>query len=263
VRGQARNGTRRSPPASIARSRAYFNTVAPMADERQNRPPRGALIVIAVGLLATVVAALLSTDKPLGATTLEWVEERRMPDPAAVAIPGGGEMRLSGGLIRAAEPNIAEYSLFQVAAVLHIDAGSAVGRGRLRCAIRVSERTIVAKTPRSRASYPRSSEELVEQGVPENSLVEFNSRSTDLALVPLGDALGRAYADVRGIVVEWAPFRIGQQVWQWGLPSGRPEEPLRLPFASIWRTTTTPAARVACTIENAAGAATVRTAGTL
>jgi hypothetical protein len=64
-------------------------------------------------------------------------------------------------------------------------------------------------------------------------------------------------------VVEWAPFRIGRQVWKLGLPSGRPREELRLPFVSIWRTTTTPAAKMACSVETAAGTATVRTAGTL
>ena len=124
-------------------------------------------------------------------------------------------------------------------------------------------RTIVAKTPNSRASYPRSSEELTDQPVPENSLVEFNSHSTDLALVELGDALGSRFTGEKGIVVEWAPFLPGQQVWQWGLPAGRPSEPLRLPFASIWRTTAEPGAKIACTVETEAGSATVRTAGTL
>lgn len=227
------------------------------------RPPRGALAVIAVGLLATLAAALLSTDKPIGAAELSWVEKAPLPDPKPVAIPGGGEMRLSDAGIRATEPNAGGFTLYRAAAVLTLDAGAAVGQGRLRCAIRVPRRTIVAQTPNSRASYPRSSEELIEQDAPENSLVEFNSHSTDLALVELGDALGSRFTGERGIVVEWAPFRIGQQAWQWGLPSGRPSEPLRLPFASIWRTTTTPAARIACTIETGGGSATARTAGGL
>lgn len=234
-----------------------------MPDERKIRPPRGALIVIAVGLIATVAAALLSTDEPIGAATLEWVEEEALPTPRPVEIPGGGAMRLSDAAILSSEPNVSDYTLFRTGAVLTIDAGSAVGSGRLRCAIRVPERTIVAKTPSSRASYPRSSEELNEQEAPENSLVEFSSHSTDLALVELADAVGKRYTAEKGIVVEWAPYRIGQQVWQFGLPAGRPQEDLRLPFASIWRTTAGPAARIACTIETAAGAATVRTAGTL
>jgi hypothetical protein len=234
-----------------------------MADERQNRPPRGALIVIAVGLLATVAAALLSTDKPLGATTVEWVEEARMPNPKPVEIPGGGRMTLSEGQIRSTEPNAGEYTLFRSSALLTIDAGSAIGRGRLTCAISVPKRTIVAKTHNSRASYPRSSEDLAEQEVHDTSLVEFNSHSAELASVEIGDVIDSRYTREPGIVVEWAPYRIGRQVWQLGFPDGQPEEALSLPFVSIWRTTATPAARISCTIETAAGSATVDTAGSL
>lgn len=230
---------------------------------RDTRPPRGALAVIAVGLLACVFAALLSTDKPLGAATLEWVEESSLPDPKPVAIPGGGEMTLSNAAIRSTEPNAGDYTLFRSSAMLTIDAGSAVGHARLRCTIAVPKQTIIATTQKSRASYPRSSDNLADQEIHDTSLVEFSSHSTDLASVEIGDVLGSRYTREPGIVVEWPPFRIGRQVWQLGLPAGRPQEPLRLPFISIWRTTVTPAARISCTIETAAGSATVHTAGTL
>jgi hypothetical protein len=233
-----------------------------MADERNIRPPRGALIVIAIGLLATIAAALLSTDKLIGAATLEWVEEAPLPDSKRVAIPGGGEMRLTKASIRSTEANVSDYTLFRTAAVLDISAGSAIGHARLRCSIK-APRTIIAKTHSSRASYPRSSEDLTKQDTPESSLVEFSSHSTDLALVELGDVFGDRYTKERGIVVEWAPYRIGQQVWKYGLPAGRPKEGLHLPFASIWRTTSSPAAHIACGVENSGGTATVSTAGAL
>lgn len=234
-----------------------------MADERKIRPPRGALIVIAIGLLATLAAAGLSTDKPLGAATLEWVEEASLPDSRKARIPGGGEMQLTDAGIRSTEANVSDYTLYRTAALLHISAGSAIGHGRLRCSIRVPKRTIAAKTHSSRASYPRSSEELSEQDTPETSLVEFSSHSTDLASVEVSDVFGKRYTDEKGIVVEWAPYRIGQQVWKYGLPAGQPKQDLVLPFASIWRTTASPAAKISCTVENSAGSATVKTAGAL
>jgi hypothetical protein len=234
-----------------------------VAEGRENRPPRGALVVIAVGLFACLVAALLSTDKPLGAVELEWERRLPLPDSRPASIPGGGRMQLTDAGLRVTEANASDYRLYRVAAVLRIDADSAVGQGRLRCGIRVPRRTIIAKTRSSRASYPRSSEDLFEQEAPEQVQVEFNSRSTDFATLELGDAVGERYTDQRGIVVEWAPYRIGEQVWQWGLPPGTPTEPLALPFASIWRTTGTPGAKVSCTIETDAGAATVRAAGAL
>jgi hypothetical protein len=234
-----------------------------MADERQIRPPRGALIVIAIGLLATLAAAVLSTDKPIGAATLEWIEEAPMASSKPVAIPGGGQIGLSQAEIRSTEPNISDYTLFRVAAVLTIDADSAVGQGRLSCAVQVPRRTLIAQTSKSRAAYPRSSEDLFEQDTPETSLVEFSSHSTDLASVDVSDVFGKRYTTEKGIVVEWAPYVVGQQVWKLGLPSGRPKEDLKLPFVSIWRTTAKPVARMSCTVENAAGSATVRTAGSL
>jgi hypothetical protein len=233
-----------------------------VADERKIHPPRGALIVIAIGLLATVAAALLSTDKLIGAATLEWVEEAPMPDSRKAQIPGGGEMQLTGAEIRSTEANVSEYTLYRTSAVLNISAGASIGHGRLRCSAR-AKRAIIAKTYESRASYPRSSEELSEQGTPENSAVEFSSHSTDFALVEMSDVLGERYTREKGIVVEWAPYRIGQQVWKYGLPAGQPKQDLALPFATIWRTTATPAAEIACTVENSAGAATVKTAGAL
>ncbi|HEV7400008.1 MAG TPA: hypothetical protein VGN84_07030 [Solirubrobacterales bacterium] len=234
-----------------------------MAEEKKIRPPRGALIVIAIGLLATVAAALLSTDEAIGTATLEWVEEAPMRSSKPVTIPGGGQMQLAEAEIRSTEPNISDYTLFRVSAVLTIDAGSAVGHGRLSCAVHVPSPTIVAQTYKSRAAYPRSSEDLFEQDTPETSLVKFSSHSTELASVDVSDVFGKRYTTEKGIVVEWAPYRIGQQVWKLGLPSGRPKEDLKLPFVSIWRTTATPAARMACTVETAAGSATVRTAGSL
>lgn len=243
--------------------RSCFQYCRAVPEGLDSRPPFGALAVIAVGLLATVAAALLSTNKPIGAAPVEWIEKAPLPDSRPVAIPGGGAMRLRDGGLRASEPNASDYRLYRVAAVLTIDAGSAIGQGRLTCAIHVPQRTIIAKTRGSRASYPRSSEELFDQPSPESILVEFNSRGTDLAVLEMSDAIGMRYTEQRGIVVEWAPYKVGQQVWQWGFPPGRPAQSLVLPFVSVWRTTATPAAKLACTLTTAAGSATVRSSGEL
>ena len=188
-----------------------------------------------------------------------------MPDSKPAAIPGGGEMQLSEGR-KSARPNptSANYTLFRVSALLTIDAGSAIGQGRLRCEVHVPQQTLVAQTHKSRASYPRSSEELFEQDTPETSLVEFSSHSTDLASVDVSDVFGKRYTTERGIVVEWAPYKDGQQVWQAGPAErpaeGRPGTALRLDLAHH-----SEAGGCACParVETGAGSATVRTAGSL
>jgi hypothetical protein len=230
---------------------------------RETSPPRGALAVIAVGLLATAAAWLLSTDKPLGAVALDWEAKTPLPDSRRVEIPGGGAMRIVDAGIRATEDNFAGYRLFRVASVLEIEAGSAVGQARLSCLNRVPRRAIPTKTPKEiRGAYPRSSEELADQEVSDAVIVEFNSHGVDSAALELGDAFAR-FTDRSGIVVEWAPYRLAVHRWDLGLPPGSPEEPMELGFASIWRTSVRPAATVSCTIETAAGEATATTRGAL
>jgi hypothetical protein len=220
--------------------------------------------VIAVGLLACLAAALLATDRSSGsAAQLEWVQRSPLADSKAVAVPGGGgRMRLTEAGIRATGTNVSGYGLYRVAAVLEVDAGSPVGGARIRCSMRAPGRTEVAQTPSSRASYPRSSEELLKQGVPQNVLVEFTSHGSGLAVVEFGDAF-ESFANERGIKLTWPPYRVGRERWEWFLPPGPPSKRLALGFAAVWRTAAVPAAHVACTLVTSAGSATASTGGAL
>jgi hypothetical protein len=233
-------------------------------DPQDTRPPRGALIVVAVGLLACVAAALLTTDKSSGsAAQLEWVQKIPFADSKAVAVPGGGgQMRLTEAGIRATGTNVSGYELYRATAVLRIDAGSPVGGARILCAMRAPGGTEVAQTPGSRASYPRSSDKLIKQGVPEVVLAEFSSHGANLAVVEFGDAF-ESFANEPGIKLEWPTYHIGNERWEWFLPPGPPSETLALGLGSVWKTTAVPAAHIACTLTTSAGSATVRTGGAL
>jgi hypothetical protein len=237
-----------------------------MGDESESRLPRGALIVIVVGLLATLAAALLANpNASAGAAEIEWEQHAPLPDSRIARLPGGGEIQLVEGSLRATGRNASGYQLFRVTGVLKISKEAAVGNGRATCAIHVPpRRALVTHAPNNRGAYPRPSEEdeLIKQGVPANVVVEFNAQGTDVARVGLGDAFDQ-FVDERGVTVSWTPFQIGQQGWQWGLPPGRPRNTLALGFAAIWRTTAEPNARIACTLTTSAGTARVATAGTL
>jgi hypothetical protein len=221
--------------------------------------------VVAVGLLACLAAAALSTDKSSGSVAdLEWVQKMPLPDSKAVPVPGGGgEMRLAEAGIRATGTNVSGYSLYRVAAKLEIDAGSPVGGGRIRCAIEAPGSTEVAQTPGSRASYPRSSEDLFAQEVPEVVLAEFSSHGSALAVLEFEDLFADGFSSERGLKVEWPTYQIGKERWEWFLPSGQPQKTLELPFASVWKTTAIPSAKIACTLTTSAGEATVKTSGAL
>jgi hypothetical protein len=228
------------------------------------RPPRGALIVILVGLLATAVAALASTDESGGSwVEVEWVAKSALPDSRSTKIPGGGSMRLQEAGLRVTEDNINGEKVFRLAAVLEIDARSAVGQARVGCTTSGGGAEL-ARTGDNRGAFPRSTSEesLTKQDVPDRVGLKFHISGGEYASLELGDAFD-TYTNLRGVVGTWEKHRTASMGWQWGLPPGRPKEPLTLGFASFWKTTKPPSGTVSCTVENAVGDATVRTAGSL
>jgi hypothetical protein len=229
-----------------------------------NRPPRGALVVIAIGLIATLAAAALATDEAGGSSVaIEWVTRTPIPDSPPAPIPGGGSMRLEEGGLRASEDNIEGERVFRAASVLRIEAGSAVGQARVRCRMSGGGAEL-GRTINSRGAFPRSSGEysLTKQEVPGSVGVRLPIQGAEFASLEMGDAFP-TFTDLPGVVVSWLPHRTHSQEWQWGLPEGRLRKPLELGFAGFWRTSGQVSAEVSCTVETAAGKAAVRTAGEL
>jgi len=231
----------------------------------ETRPPRGAIAVVVVGLIATVAAALLATESKGGSSVkLEWVRTGTFPGSAPAAIPGGGSMRLEAGELRAIEENADGEYVYRASSVLRIDAGSAVGQARVRCRMRGGPRSELGRTVNSRGAFPRSSGEynLTKQDVPGSVGIRLPIQGAEYASVEFEDAF-EAFTETPGVVVSWGHHRTRSQEWQWGLPEGRPSRALSLGFASFWRATGAAEAHVVCTLENSGGAATVRASGAL
>jgi hypothetical protein len=230
----------------------------------ETRPPRGAIVVIAIGLIATLAATLLSTESAGGSSVeIEWVTQAQISNSPAATIPGGGSMRLGDAELRSTEENIEGERVFRANAVLTITAGSAVGQARVRCRMSGGGAEL-GRTVNSRGAFPRSSGEynLTKQGVPGSVGIRFPIRGAEYASLEFEDAFP-TFTDLPGVVVSWAPSRTASQEWQWGLPKGKPAKPLELGFASFWRTSRTPAVQISCTVTNSSGTAEVHTAGAL
>jgi|GEM_PF-367441 len=240
-------------------------TVAAVTEPQpDSRPPRGALIVVAVGLIACLAAALLATDRASGeAANLEWIKRAAIPDSAAVDIPGGpGQMQLVEGEIKATGTNVSGYALFLAGATLRIDAGSPVGRGRILCSVATNNRTEIAQTSGGlRATFPRSSEAgIYSQDVPETILIDFSARGGELVVVE--PDLFPAFTTEQGVKLEWPEYQVHTEHLKYFL-AGKPKHDLVLPLYTVWKTTATPKAAISCTLTTSAGEATVRTAGSL
>lgn len=239
---------------------------APQGSAAQDkRPPRGALIVIAVGLVACLVAALASTGKGEGeAANLEWVQASPVAESKPVPVAGGkGQMQMTDARIRATGTNVSGYALFVASAKLTISAESPVGGGRILCAVKAPQGTEVAQSSGGlRGTYPRSSEAgIYNQEVPETVLMDFSSKSSELAVLEFPDRPAR-FTSERGVKVEWPNYKVGEERIKYFI-AGKPKQDLELPFFTIWRSTDVPAAKFSCELETSAGTATVRTAAAL
>jgi len=232
---------------------------------KDTRPPRGALIVIAVGLVACLVAALATTGKGEGeAANLEWVQSAEGADSAVVPVPGGkGQMQLTDTNIRATGTNVSGYSLYIVSSSLTVSAGSPIGDSRILCAVKAPKGTEVAQSGGDlRATYPRSSEDgIYSQEVPETVLMDFSSHGGELASLEVPDR-PRLFTTEQGVKVEWPDFVIGEERIKYFV-AGKPKQDLVLPFFTLWRTTDVPSAKIACTLETSAGEATANTQASL
>jgi len=238
---------------------------APQGSADASRPPRGALIVIAIGLVACVVAALASTGKGEGeAASLEWVQSAKGPDSKPIPVPGGkGTMQLTDTNIRATGTNVSGYSLYITSSSLTVSAGSPIGGSRILCRIRAPKGTEVAQSGGDlRATYPRSSEDgIYSQEVPETVLMDFSSHGGELASLEVPDRPQR-FTTEQGVKVEWPEFKIGEERIKYFV-AGKPKEDLVLPFFSIWRTTDVPSAKIDCMLETSAGKAAASTQAAL
>jgi hypothetical protein len=234
-------------------------------DPQDDRPPRGALIVVAVGLVACVVAALATTGKGSGeAANLEWVQSGTGADSRTALVPGGrGELQLTDTHIRATGTNVSGYSLFTVGSTLDVSANSPIGDGDVQCSIKAHGGTEIAQSSGGlRATYPRSSESgIYSQEVPETVLMDFSSHSSEVAVLEVLDRPPR-FTSEKGVKVEWPKYQVGKERIEYAI-AGKPKKDLELPFFTIWKTTKVPAAGISCTLATSAGEATVQTQAAL
>jgi hypothetical protein len=231
------------------------------ANPQDDRPPRGALVVVAIGLVACIVAALAAVGKGEGESAhLEWVQLGTAADSRATPVPGGkGTMQFVAAHIRATGTNVSGYSLFSAGSTLKISAGAPIGGSRILCSVKAGKGTEIAQSAGGlRGTYPRSSEEgIYNQEVPETVLMDFSSHSSELATLEVLDRPQR-FTTEQGVKVEWPEYQVGTEHVKYFI-TGKPKKDLELPFFTVWKTTKVPAAAIACTIETSAGKATATT----
>lgn len=237
------------------------------ADERI---PRGAIIVVAIGLLATILAAVLSNSGSNSgeAAHLEFVQKAKIPDSKPVNVPGSKnlKMQLVGGTIKATGTNVAGYSLYRVLSTVKIDKDARIG-GEMLCSMHgLWTGTLIAQSSGGlRMLYPRSSEQGVSgQEIPETVLAKFASHGHLLAVLEeVTEDMPESFTTIQGVKVGWPEYEEGTEHILYHLPHGKAPATVELPFYTVWKSKKRPAAQIACTLETKLGKATVETEGSL
>jgi hypothetical protein len=234
------------------------------------RIPRGAIAVVAVGLLATIAAALLTGGGSGGGFAhLEWVQQGKIPDSKAVEVPAnkGIKMQLINGRIQSTGINVANYALFRIVTTLKIDEGVKLAEGtKILCSThtRAAGTLIAQSTGNLRMMYPRSSETgIYGQTVEPEVLAKFASHSHLAAALEVGQDMPERYTTIQGVKLEWPEYEPTTERLEYLMPHGTPKAAIELPFYTIWKSTKVPAAQITCTIQSSDGEASVETEGKL
>jgi hypothetical protein len=234
-----------------------------------DRIPRGAIVVVVIGIIATIAAAVLTGGGGSGDYAhLEWVQQRKIPNSKVVAVPGSTEakMELVDGRIQATGMNVAGYSLFRILQTVRIDKGVKISEGKLLCSVHATRvGTLITQSSGGlRMTYPRSSETgIYGQPVEETVLAEFASHGHEYAVLEVGYDMPARYTTIQGVKLEWPEYEAGTENLEYLLPEGTPKATIELPFYTIWKTLKAPAATVSCELQTADGKATVETEASL
>lgn len=233
------------------------------------RIPRGAIIVVAIGLLATIAAAVLSnTGSSSGEVAhLEFVQKGKIADSKKVAVPGSktAKMQLVDGTIKETASNVANYSLFRVLTTVKIDPGGRIG-GELLCTVDAPRTgTLIAQSSGGlRMLYPRSSEQGISGVKPEPVVARFASHGHLLAVLEeVTEDMPEYFTTIQGVKVGWPEYEEGTEHIVYYLPHGKAKTTVELPFYTIWKSNKAPAAEISCTLKTKLGKATVETEGSL
>ena len=199
--------------------------------------------MIAVGLLACVAAALLTTGKGSGeSASLEWVKRGAAADSKPVAVPGGGSMQL----IEARSSRPAPTSAATRCSGWRPRCGSTPGprsaMPTFSAGPKPARRTEIARSAEGlRALYPRSSESgIYSQNVPERLVMDFSARGGENVVVEAEDLRILGFTTEQGVKLEWTEYEGGTEGLKYFIAGGKPKQDLDLPFFTIWKTTAAP-----------------------
>ncbi|MCB0871628.1 MAG: hypothetical protein KDB52_12415 [Solirubrobacterales bacterium] len=214
--------------------------------ESDGRIPRLAIWVVILGIVASLAIYGLSFIPGNGSLEIDWDTSEEIATPDSTDL-GGGSFSLARTSLSAIAPNEDGLLLFRVAGAVRVQSGGRVPT-RVRCDIfsRVKGDTRLARASRLRAAWPRSSDNLQAQDVPETSSVKYRSGDSKKIDLPIRDVL-RMYTDTDvPTEVLWDGYVEDSHAWIWKMNDGTGAGTATLPWAVIFESETRPKGTIEC-----------------
>lgn len=216
------------------------------------RMPRAALITVGVGLLLSIaIFALRFVDLGLSAE-VEWAVSEPVETGREVGVEGGGSLGLARTSIASIAPTDRGELVFRVSGVVVVSGGK--GPFSVRCDVGSTDSsTTIARTPKKRAAWPRPSDDLSRQEVPELLVISFNAKGAETLGLEVRDSIRRYTDSALPTTVTWDGFEEDSQNWVWDLPKGTGGVPVTLGYAVVFKTSNRPSAKIGCRASNDGG----------
>ncbi|MCB0828366.1 MAG: hypothetical protein KDB62_06115 [Solirubrobacterales bacterium] len=217
-------------------------------DRSADRIPRGAIAVVIVGLVASLGIYVLGLRTGGSSAEQSWATVEPVTTPEAKPVGDGGSFGLARTTLAALEPNAASDLVFRVAGVVQIDSGRGETPASVRCDITSTTGgdTFIARTISKRAAWPRPSDELQAQEVPELSIAKLSYRGADVQELPIRDSFRRYTDSDAPTLVDWDFRDEDTQTWIWTMAKGTGSGTATLGYAVIFRTQERPSATIDC-----------------
>ncbi|MGK2955651.1 MAG: hypothetical protein ACSLFI_08295 [Solirubrobacterales bacterium] len=221
----------------------------PQPEQNSDRIPRGAIAVVIVGLVLTVIVFAIDLRGGSSSGELEWQVFEEVQTPVKSAEAGkNGEIGMRRTSISALPPNGGGQLVFRIGGVAVVEAGTKPTE--VRCAVTATgQDTTIARTPNLRAVWPRPSDDLQDQEFPESLVLKFNAVGKEILGVPISDVIRRYIDTLSPASVDWDTDVIGTQEWVWSLPKGTGPAPAALGYVVVFRTAFRPEADLRCSVD--------------
>ncbi|MDQ2621552.1 MAG: hypothetical protein M3Y45_00765 [Actinomycetota bacterium] len=211
------------------------------------RIPRGAIVVVIVGLVASLGVFGLSKKSGGSSAELEWDVKEPIRTPVEKQLGANGSLRLARTSVSAIAPNANGELIYRVSGVVTIDSGGKVPT-MVRCDIATTNggESMIARTPNLRAAWPRPSDDLQRQEVPETAVVKFHAAGASVLGLPIRDVFRRYTDSAAPTIVEWDGYEEKVHNWIWKMENGTGPGPATLGYSVIFKTAEQPVGLIDC-----------------